>query len=56
MLPLEKDEILGLPELYAQLSHLFEIKRFESAELADKALEVEQLLEKYARDPESAGG
>jgi predicted nucleotidyltransferase len=42
------EEILGLPELYAQLSHLFEIKRFESAELADKALEVEQLLEKYA--------
>src|SRR5512133_3328075 len=42
------EEILGLPELYAQLSHLFEIKRFESAEIADKAKEVEQLLEKYA--------
>jgi len=42
------EEILGLPELYAQLSHLFEIKRFESAELADKALEVERLLEEYA--------
>ena len=42
------EEILGLPELYAQLSHLFEIRRFESAELADKALEVERLLEEYA--------
>ena len=50
------EEILGLPELYAQLSHLFEIKRFESFEIAEKALEVEQLLEKYAHDPESAGG
>src|SRR5512133_1481850 len=42
------EEILGLPELYAQLSHLFEIKQFESYEIADKAKEVEQLLEKYA--------
>jgi predicted nucleotidyltransferase len=42
------EEILGLPELYAQLSHLFEIKQFESDEIADKAKEVEQLLEKYA--------
>jgi len=41
------DEILGLPELYMQLSHLFEIKQFESSEIADKAIEVEQLLEKY---------
>ena len=45
------EEILGLPELYAQLSHLFEIKRFESAELAEKALEVERLLEEYAPAP-----
>jgi predicted nucleotidyltransferase len=42
------EEILGLPELYVQLSHLFEIKRFESTELADKALEVERLVEEYA--------
>jgi len=42
------EEILGLPELYTQLAHLFEIRRFESAEIADKAQEVEQLLETYA--------
>ena len=41
-------EILGLPELYGQLAHLFEIKNFESAEIANKAREVEELLEKYA--------
>lgn len=41
-------EILGLPELYEQLTHLFEIKNFESTEIADKAREVEGLLEKYA--------
>lgn len=46
-------EILGLPELYAQLTHLFEIKRFESHEIAEKAKEVEKLLEKYA--PLSSG-
>ncbi|RPH73685.1 hypothetical protein EHM76_05005 [bacterium] len=45
------EEILGLPELYAQLSHLFEIRHFESSEIADKAVEVEQLLEKYASSP-----
>jgi hypothetical protein len=42
------EEILGLPELYGELSHLFEIKQFESYEIAEKAREVEQLLEKYA--------
>ena len=42
------EEILGLPELYVQLSHLFEINQFESHEIADKAQEVEELLEKYA--------
>ena len=41
-------EILGLPELYEQLTHLFEIKKFESHEIADKAKEVEEWLEKYA--------
>jgi hypothetical protein len=44
----EVKEILGLPELYQQLTHLFEIKHFESTEIADKALEVEQLLNQYA--------
>jgi predicted nucleotidyltransferase len=42
------EEILGLPALYGQLSHLFEIKQFESYEIANKANEVEELLEKYA--------
>jgi predicted nucleotidyltransferase len=42
------EEILGLPDLYAQLSDLFEIQSFESDEIADKAIEVEQLLEEYA--------
>jgi predicted nucleotidyltransferase len=41
-------EILGLPELYEQITHLFEIKRFESTEITDKGKEVEELLEKYA--------
>ena len=45
------EEILGLPELYTQLSHLFEIKQFESSEIADKAKEVEQLLDEYAPSP-----
>ena len=44
----EVEEILGLPELYEQLTHLFEIKRFESSEIAAKAIEVEQLLNQYA--------
>ena len=44
-------EILGLPELYEQLTHLFEIKQFESHEIADKGKEVEELLEKYAPPP-----
>jgi len=48
------EEILGLPELYEQLTHLFEIKQFESDEIADKAKEVEGLLEKYA--PSSSVG
>lgn len=43
------DEILGLPELYVQLSHLFEIQHFESTEIADKAKQVEGLLEQYCR-------
>jgi hypothetical protein len=41
-------EILELPELYEQLTHLFEIRKFESTEISEKAKEVEDLLEKYA--------
>jgi predicted nucleotidyltransferase len=41
-------EILDLPELYEQLPRLFEIKQFESYEIADKAKVLENLLEKYA--------
>lgn len=41
------EEILGLPELYAQLPHLFEFLRFESDEIAEKARRVEELLETY---------
>jgi predicted nucleotidyltransferase len=50
------EEILGLPELYDRLSHLFEISRFESSELAEKALEVEEMLDEYAPDPEPPSG
>jgi predicted nucleotidyltransferase len=46
------EEILGLPSLYGQLTHLFEIKHFESPEIADKAEEVESLLEEYAPFPD----
>ena len=45
------DELLNETALYKQLTHLFEIKHFESTEIADKALEVEALLEKYAPSP-----
>jgi hypothetical protein len=41
-------EILRLPKLYEQLTQLFEIKKFESTEILDKAREVEALLEEYA--------
>jgi len=40
--------MLGLPDLYLQLTHLFEFKAFESMEIAEKAKAVEQLLEKHA--------
>jgi hypothetical protein len=42
------EEILGEPALYHQLIHLFEIRQFESTEIAAKAEEVESLLEQYA--------
>jgi predicted nucleotidyltransferase len=46
-------DILKLPELYERLPRLFEIKRFESPEIGEKAREVEQLLEEYAPEPDS---
>jgi len=45
------EDILGLPELYNQLTHLFEITHFESREILDKAIEVEGLLQSYAPAP-----
>lgn len=45
------EEILGLPELYRQLTRLFELEHFESSEIADKAREVEGWLELYAPAP-----
>jgi predicted nucleotidyltransferase len=44
-------DILGLPDLYPRLTQLFEIKSFESTQLADKARVLEQLLEHYAPAP-----
>jgi predicted nucleotidyltransferase len=41
-------DILHLPELYKQLTHLFEIKHFEDREILEKSQEVEHLLEGYA--------
>jgi hypothetical protein len=41
-------DILGLPELYAQLPRLLEIKQFESQEIAHKGAILEQLLDQYA--------
>jgi len=48
-------DILHLPDLYTQLSQLFEIKHFESREIVEKAQEVEQLLEQYAPPLEPVG-
>jgi predicted nucleotidyltransferase len=42
------EEILGLPELYRQLPRLFEIRRFESSELADKAEDLRKLVTTHA--------
>lgn len=41
------EEILGMPELYRQLPRLFELKHFESQEIAQKARKLDRLLEKY---------
>ncbi len=44
-------EILGLPELYAELVGLFEIKQFESKELTEKAERLRGLLGEYVQQP-----
>ena len=41
-------DILGLPELYPQLTRLFEIGLLESHELAGKAKDLGELLDQYA--------
>jgi hypothetical protein len=43
-------EILGLPELYGQLPHLFEIGRFEGTDVVAKARDLQQLLDTYVAD------
>jgi len=40
-------QVLGLPELYAQLPGLLEIPRFESQETVAKARQLEALLDEY---------
>jgi len=41
------EEILGMPELYQQLPHLFEIGNFESREIAQKAELLNHVLKGY---------
>lgn len=41
-------KILGLPKLYEQLLHLFEIRNFESSEILDKANTLRRLLNEHA--------
>jgi hypothetical protein len=40
-------DILGLPGLYEELPHLFEIRHFESPEIIDKAKDLQRLLDAY---------
>lgn len=40
-------DILKLPELYPKLTNLFELRRFESTEILQKAEELESMLNKY---------
>jgi hypothetical protein len=39
-----------MPELYRQLPKLFEIKHFESQEIAQKAIKLNCLLDKYVKE------
>jgi hypothetical protein len=45
-------DILQLPDLYRQITHLFEITHFESGQIQEKAHTVERLLEHFAPNPE----
>jgi predicted nucleotidyltransferase len=40
---------LGLPELYQELPRLLSVRNLESTEVGDKAVELEQLLERWIR-------
>jgi len=46
-------DVLALPDLYSQLTHLFEIRHFEGAELIERGKAVERLLETYAPAPDA---
>lgn len=41
-------EILDLPDLYAELPHLFEIAHFESDDILTKSIRLRELLDTYA--------
>lgn len=43
-------DILGMPELYARLPHLFELGKFESDEIIDKARALESLIHTYIEE------
>lgn len=44
-------EILGLPELYAQLLGLFQIQDLQSREIVEKSEHLRELLNRYAPEP-----
>jgi len=48
------EDILGLPDLYAQLPRLFEISNFESSEIGDKAARLKALIREYIEEPAHA--
>jgi predicted nucleotidyltransferase len=48
------EEILGLRDLYQQLTRLFQIGQFESDEILEKARQLEALMEEYAVRPTGA--
>ena len=43
-------ELLGLPELYARLPHLFELGNFESDEIVSKGRQLEDLIHEYIEE------
>jgi predicted nucleotidyltransferase len=44
-------DILGLPDLYARLPHLLEIRQFESLEIVQKAEELDGLIAEWVEEP-----